>query len=148
MHVPLIANWPGKVAAGKVSQDLVDTTDFLPTICEAAGVKVRDDLRIDGRSLFPQLVGEKGQPREWYYCWYAPHGEFQGEFAAGPRYKLFRNGRLFDVIADPQQRHPLEESTLDDAGRAAKKSLQEVLAAHKNARPAHLTKQPSAPEPR
>lgn len=28
MHVPLIANWPGKVAAGKVHADLVDSTDF------------------------------------------------------------------------------------------------------------------------
>lgn len=146
MHVPLIANWPGKLAAGKVSQDLVDTTDFLPTICEATGAKVPGNLKIDGRSFFPQLIGQKGTPREWYYCWYAPQGEFKGEFAAGPRYKLYRNGRLFDVIVDPQEKHPLAESSLEEDARVAKKSLQAALAAHKDARPAHLTKQ--APTPR
>ncbi|MDD4873285.1 MAG: sulfatase-like hydrolase/transferase, partial [Kiritimatiellae bacterium] len=60
MHVPLIVNWPGKAATGKVSHDLVDSTDFLPTICEAAGVPVPAELKIDGRSFLPQVRGEKG----------------------------------------------------------------------------------------
>jgi arylsulfatase A len=139
MHVPLIANWPGRIAGGRVSQDLVDTTDFLPTICEAAHVEVPADLRIDGRSFFPQLAGQPGKPRDWYYCWYAPQGKFVGEFAAGERYKLYRDGRLFDAIADPQERRPLDESALDESARAAKKKLERVLATYKDARPAHLT---------
>ena len=36
-HVPLIANWRGKVPAGKVNTDLVGAVDFLPTLCEAGG---------------------------------------------------------------------------------------------------------------
>src|SRR5271165_1755429 len=32
--VPLIVNWPGKTPAGKVSADLVDSTDFVPTFAE------------------------------------------------------------------------------------------------------------------
>ena len=40
MRVPLIASWPGRIAKGTVCRDLVDTTDFLPTICEAAALKV------------------------------------------------------------------------------------------------------------
>src|SRR5207249_9215665 len=32
MHVPLIVSWPGKATAGKVCPDLVDSTDFVPTI--------------------------------------------------------------------------------------------------------------------
>jgi arylsulfatase A len=65
MHVPLIASWPGRIAAGKVCADLVDTTDFLPTLCEAAGVAVPAEMKVDGRSFLPQLRGEKGTPREW-----------------------------------------------------------------------------------
>src|SRR5687767_12974418 len=34
-HVPLIANWPGSISAGKVNEDLIASTDFLPTICAA-----------------------------------------------------------------------------------------------------------------
>ena len=40
MHVPLIASWPGHIASGKVTSDLVDSTDFLPTICAAAGIAI------------------------------------------------------------------------------------------------------------
>ena len=52
-------------ASGKVCPDLIDATDFLPTICEAAGISVPADLKIDGRSFLPQIRGERGQPREW-----------------------------------------------------------------------------------
>ena len=54
MHVPLIANWPGKVPAGKVVGDLVDSTDFFPTICAAAGVPIPAGL--DGAKLFPATL--------------------------------------------------------------------------------------------
>src|SRR2546427_7108439 len=37
-RVPLIATWRGVFPAGKVSTDLVDSTDFFPTILDAAGV--------------------------------------------------------------------------------------------------------------
>jgi arylsulfatase A len=64
-HVPAIGNWPGHFASGKVYGDLIDATDFLPTICEATGVPVPAELKMDGRSFLPQLRGEKGSPREW-----------------------------------------------------------------------------------
>jgi len=35
-HVPLIANWPGITPPGRVVDDLVDFSDFLPTLCDAA----------------------------------------------------------------------------------------------------------------
>ena len=46
MHVPLIANWRGKAPSGRTSGDLVDSTDLLPTMCEAAGIKVGDTLTL------------------------------------------------------------------------------------------------------
>lgn len=140
MHVPLIVNWQGKVAAGQVSQDLVDSTDFLPTLCAAAGCEVPAALRVDGRSFLPQLLGEAGQPRDWYYCWYSPRGVFQGEFAANRSHKLYRDGNFFDVAADPQEKRPLETSSLPAAAAASHKSLQEALRVYEHARPKHLEK--------
>jgi arylsulfatase A len=67
MHVPLIVNWPGQVAAGQARAELVDTTDFLPTMLEAAGAKAPANMTLDGRSFLPQARGEKGEPREWLY---------------------------------------------------------------------------------
>ncbi|MEM7457426.1 MAG: sulfatase-like hydrolase/transferase, partial [Planctomycetota bacterium] len=37
-RVPCIASWPGTIPSGQVSDELVDTTDFLPTMLEAAGL--------------------------------------------------------------------------------------------------------------
>ena len=91
MRVPLSANWPGRIAKGSVCRDLVDTTDFLPTVCEAAAAKVSGPL--DGRSFFLQMCGGKGKPREWIDSWYSPR---QGndrsvrEFAFNHRFKLYR----------------------------------------------------------
>ena len=45
-HVPFIANWPGTIPAGKVSRDLVDFSDFLPTVCDPLKVKPLDTGRL------------------------------------------------------------------------------------------------------
>jgi arylsulfatase A len=138
MRVPLIANWPKSISSGKVVADLVDTTDFLPTIAEAANVAVPTDRQIDGRSFLPQLRGERGAPREWIYSWYAPRGVLKHEFAANLRWKLYRTGAFFDIASDPLEQRPLDLSALsgDAADGAAK--LREVLEKFKDARPAHL----------
>jgi arylsulfatase A len=138
MHVPLIANWPGTIAAGRVNQELVDTTDFLPTICDATGVTAPAGPKIDGHSFHLQLLGQPGKPRQWIYCWYAPHGEFIAEFAADKTYKLYGDGRYYDVTADPQELRPLESASLSAAALAARKSLQQVLGSYQNARTEHL----------
>jgi arylsulfatase A len=141
MHVPLIANWPGHVLAGKVHSDLVDTTDFLPTLLDAAGVKAPPDLKFDGRSFLPQLRGQRGQPREWIYSWYSPR---QGddmtvrEFAFDQRFKLYQSGKFFDLSSDPEEKSPIQITTLAGESAAAAKRLQSALDQFKDARPAGL----------
>src|SRR5262245_55330997 len=136
MHVPLIANWPKTIQAGKVCEDLVDSTDFLPTMAAAAGAAIPEKL--DGRSFLPQLKGEKGEPREWIYCWYAKDGgaEAEHESAFDARHKLTRGGQLFDLEADPAEKTPLPP----DAAPDARKRLQAALDRFTDARPARLRK--------
>ena len=140
MHVPLVVSWPGKAAAGKVSRDLVDTTDFLPTVCEAAGVPVPAELKIDGRSFLPQVRGEKGNPRAWYYSWYAPQKEdgIIAVFAATQDYKLSRTGDFYDLSKDIEEKNPLRVSALEGEAAAAAKLLQSALDQYKDARPAAI----------
>ena len=137
-HVPLIASWPGKIPAGKVSRDLVGSVDFLPTLCDAAGIKTPGGL--DGRSFFPQLRGERGQPREWLYTWYARDGgpKPQWEFVMSTTHKLYRDGRFFDLQADPFEAKPLARGQLSGNAAAAAKSLQAALEQYATARPPHL----------
>jgi len=140
MRVPLIANWPGKIPAGRVSRDLIDTTDFLPTMCEAAGVPLPPELKPDGLSFFSQLRGEKGNPRAWYYCWYEREGrsEMRQEFAADHHYKLYHDGRFFDLRNDIEEQKPLRADALPPEAAAAHKNLQSVLDRFKDARPKEL----------
>jgi arylsulfatase A len=143
MHVPLIANQPGRVRAGLVCNDLVDTTDFLPTLLEAAGRPLPADLRPDGRSFLPQLRGERGQPREWIYSWYCPRpGKDPAvrEFVFDQRFKLYRSGEFFDLDLDPGERSPLDRAALaGDAARAATR-LREALDRFSGIRPKALDK--------
>lgn len=141
-HVPLIVNWPGHVPAGKVNSDLIDSTDFFPTLCDAAGIKVPDSLEIDGQSFWPQLQGQPGTPREWRYVWYSKNGgpRATSEFAMTKTHKLYRNGRLYNLVADPFETEPVEPADRTDDDNAAAEKLQVVLDQYADARPERLRK--------
>jgi arylsulfatase A len=120
--VPLIANWPGTTPAGKVADDLIDSTDFLPTFAEVAGVKPPRNTIIDGRSFAAQLRGKKGAPREWIFIelgnqWYARESGW----------KLNQSGQLFDMSNAPFEEKLVAADTKDPAAIAARKRLQAAL---------------------
>jgi arylsulfatase A len=142
MRVPLIVSWPARMRGGRVVADLVDSTDFLPTIGEAAGVSVPPELKIDGRSFLPQVRGERGAPRDWVYCWYSREGVLAEarECAFDHRFKLYRAGEFFDLRADPDEKHPLAVADLNGEAAVAAKKLQAALDRYRDARPAHLRK--------
>ncbi len=63
---------PGTVPPGKVTDDLVDFSDMMPTISGMTGARMPAGEVLDGVSFAPQLRGGKGTPREWTYCYYEP----------------------------------------------------------------------------
>lgn len=139
-HVPLIASWPGRVPAGAVNGDLIGSTDFLPTLLDAAGVKLPEGYPGDGVSFYPQLMGQKGRPREALYAWYASDGgpEAKWEFAMSARHKLYRDGRFFDLGVDPWEQRALKVTTLSGEAAIAAKTLQAELDRYAEARPPEL----------
>ena len=145
-HVPGIGNWPGHFASGKVCTDMIDVTDFLPTICEAAGVKVPDELKIDGRSFLPQLRGEKGDPRGGLYVWYNPGGgpAAKFEFAHDQNFKLYADGNFYNVAKDDLEKSPLADPALDLDAKAAKVKLAALLKTHAGPREEFFVKQGQA----
>ena len=142
-HVPGIGNWPGHFASGKACRDLVDVTDFLPTICAAAGVPVPAELKIDGRSFLPQLRGEKGNSRDVLYGWYSDCGgaTAKWEFASDGQYKLYATGKFYDVVKDDWEKSPLADETLSAEAKTAKVRLQAVLKEHDGPRDEYFVKQ-------
>ncbi|TWT75129.1 sulfatase-like hydrolase/transferase [Allorhodopirellula solitaria] len=127
-HVPLIGTWPSVIAAGQVCDDLIDTTDFFPTIVAAAGVDVPEGL--DGRSFLPQLRGEPGNPRPWIHAWYKPRKKSDlAVWVRTKRFKLYRDGEFFDTRRDPLEKHRLDPKQLNNDAAGA----YEVLSAELNA---------------
>jgi arylsulfatase A len=128
--------------AGRVNGDLISGADFLPTICEAAGVAA--PTGIDGLSFLPQLRGEPGTPRRWLYSWYSPRQRADltvREFAFDHHYKLYRDGRFFDLTRDPEETAPQQVAQLEGEAAAAAQKLQAALDQFQDARPAELDHQ-------
>jgi arylsulfatase A len=138
-HVPLIVSWPAVIKQGGVSTDLISSTDFLPTLCAAAGVPV--PAIVDGVSFLPQLKGEAGTPREWLYTWYSPRQSQDmtvREYTFDHHFKLYRTGQFYDLSSDEMEKQDLATSTLSSEATAAKAKLQAALGHFKEVRPAEL----------
>jgi arylsulfatase A len=126
-HVPLIVSWKGTAKAGVECDDLIDFSDILPTICEAANVPIPEGFIMDGRSFIPQLLGEKGNAREWIYSWYNPRGKNLKEFTRNKTYKLYTTGEFYNVKKDFFEQVPLDLVELGGKEKKAYKNLKAAL---------------------
>ena len=132
IHVPLIVHCPKRYAA-RVSERLVDASDFFPTLLELADIE-NTNQGLDGISFTPALAGEKDAEREMAFFWYDSRPGWDKErfrrsvFALNKSYKYFRDGRLFKL----SEQKPLEETWIDpremsDVDRAAQKQLSRFI---------------------
>ncbi len=120
-RVPLIANWPGRVAAGKVVDDLVDFSDFLPTLVEVTGATLPEHVRLNGHSFAPSILGTGRSSRRWAYA----EGRSSQQYVRTRKHKLYANGRFYDMNADPEEEHPLADVSDDVA--AVRTTLEAAL---------------------
>ena len=128
IHVPLIAHWPGHVRTG-VCHDLVDASDFVPTLLELAATP-SDSVTTDGISFAPALFGESKSPRETAFFWYDSRPGWDKErfrrsvFAVNRDYKLFRSGRLYRLGDLPLQESAVDPLAMTETDRQARQQLQ------------------------
>ncbi|RZF58833.1 sulfatase family protein [Sphingobacterium corticibacterium] len=127
-RTPLIIAYPGHIEGGQRTDKLVQNIDFAPTILDAAGIKIPDDM--DGRSLMPIL--RKDRNLQWrdalYYAYYdypavggvRPHYGIRTD-----RYKLihwknvdpktkqteFDHWELYDLKKDPLEINNVYDKT-------------------------------------
>ncbi len=122
-RVPLIANWPGHLEAGSVSDELVDFSDFLPTAAELAKTPLPEKPKLNGHSFAASLRGGGPTSRTWAYA----EGRSGQRYVRTQRYKLYSSGKLFDMQSDPEEREPLSEAKLTAQAREVRKTLQAAL---------------------
>ena len=70
LRTPCIARWPGKIAVGRKSNEIVHITGWLTTLLTMAGLSVPTDRVIDGRDQSQFLYGkqEKSNREGFLYC--------------------------------------------------------------------------------
>ncbi|MBJ7395441.1 MAG: sulfatase-like hydrolase/transferase [Akkermansiaceae bacterium] len=121
-RVPMVVNWPGTVPAGKVSEDLIDSSDFYPTFAELAGAKLPAGVVIDGHSFAAQLKGEIGKPRDSIFIQLA-----RNWYVLERGWKLNQAGELFNMSGAPWEEILVAADTQDPVALAARKRLQATL---------------------
>lgn len=125
-HVPLIAYWPGHIAPGSVNNDLIDFTDFFPTIAEVAGVQKLTKYGIlDGVSFAPRLQGQPGNPRQWIFLHYQ-QGGITTRYVQNTQYKFYEGtAKFYNIVNDIAEDHPLKD--LDSTQSYYRRQFQQVL---------------------
>ena len=96
-----IARWPGKVPAGRVSEEPWAFWDFLPTAAELAGAELKSPH--DGLSIVSLLKGGSAPKRDAFY-WELHEGASLQAVRFGD-WKAIRNGpakqiELYDLATD------------------------------------------------
>jgi arylsulfatase A-like enzyme len=116
IRVPGIVRWPGRAKAGSVCDEPVTGVDWLPTICEAAGIALPSDRAIDGESIMPLIRQKGGMTREAIY-WHYPHYQHQtpNSIVRVGEWKLIRyyeDGKreLFNLKDDLSEERDLADS--------------------------------------
>jgi arylsulfatase A-like enzyme len=98
-RVPFAMQWPARLKAGTVSDQVISSLDLFPTAIALAGASLRKDRPYDGVDLLPYLTGKTRKPPHEVLCWR------NGQNAAVRKgnWKLFKGGEhywLFDLSND------------------------------------------------
>jgi len=126
VRVPLLVAWPGRIPAGTLSDEVVTSPDFFPTLLDLAGVPAQDSAHVDGRSFAPALASQPGPSPGRSIYWHYPHYSNQ----RGRPHSAMREGRwkliewleddrveLFDLSTDPGEAHDLAAESPATAAR-------------------------------
>lgn len=102
IRVPAIVSWPATLPAGRTTNAIAHSCDWLPTLASLAGVDV-GDLDLDGKDVSPMLRDENARsPHD------VVHWQTGGQWAVrkGP-WKLIGNAN--DTSRPPQKSYPRPE---------------------------------------
>ena len=107
---PLIIRWPGHIAPNTMIETPVTSTDFYPTLLEAAGLPLMPEQHMDGVSILPLLEhstqdGLDDRPIFWHYPHYSNQGCTPGCSVRKGHWKLiefFEDEKLelYDIYND------------------------------------------------
>ena len=99
--MPAFAVWPGRIAAGVTTPEVIQLTDLLPTFVAAAGGKVDPAWHVDGINLLASWTGNAPFPEGTLFWEWCSEGSDQIVALKG-QFKLIvtrgRKSELYDVV--------------------------------------------------
>ena len=128
-RVPLLAYAPGLVPH-MVNDELIDFTDFLPTVADIAKIPEPDIYGLlDGTSFYPGLTGYSGHARSWIFCHFDPHpgNDTVERFVQNTTYKYYEDDRFYNIVTDILEEHPIPDSLLSVDEENVKSQFKDVL---------------------
>jgi arylsulfatase A-like enzyme len=117
IKVPAAVVWPGRINPGSSTNNVVLTMDFYPTLCQIAGVPVKQ--KIDGIDILPTLMGKDQDTQNRFLVWVRREGGAYGGRAyyaiRRGNWKLLQNTpfesmQLYNLQNDPKEENPLSQS--------------------------------------
>jgi arylsulfatase len=115
LRVPFVVRWPGRIAAGGSSDEIVHAMDLFPTFATIAGGTVPDDRPIDGQDMTAFLLGEEeksGREGIIVYMgseifgvkWRNWKLHFKEQDAWSGVLRTYTMPRVYNLLTDPQER--------------------------------------------
>lgn len=141
IRVPCILRWPGKLPAGKVSEQPAITMDLTASALAACQVSPPKGRLLDGIDIVPILV-EKAPVQERTFCWRIERKDRQQKAVRKGNWKYVRDGNidlLFDLQLDPGERKSLAYQQPEILAQL-KRSLVEWEVEMARAKPAFIVK--------
>ncbi len=105
IRVPFAVQWPGRLPAHVVYDDLVSSLDIVTTAAAAAGISLPTDRVYDGLDIVPYLAGEQVSPERtlfWRWLGLGP----DGPLGALNTIWAVRNGPLKLVVERAKDNQP------------------------------------------
>jgi arylsulfatase A-like enzyme len=107
IRVATIANWPGRLKPGKVSEPL-HVVDWMPTLTGLAGFQAGRDVRWDGVNAWPHISGASNQSLTRALYWTTPRVSAVREgdwklIVPSARGGATQPLELFNVAEDPRE---------------------------------------------
>ena len=130
-HVPFIAWWPNTIAPAQVDQNLINLSDFFPTLMALAGSAMPEAHPADGISLVDVFNGKTAAPiRSEQFIHYNPQWmQLPARYAFDSQWKLYENGGLYNTARDAGENTNLIDADLDAEAADARERLGQKLEA-------------------